>query len=54
MPCHAELPVQLFPVQGSYYDPRVTGVIMLFIAAAVAWLWRPRTLAGRGSPRVQV
>ena len=30
---------QLFPVQGSYYDPRITGLIMLGIAVAVAWLW---------------
>lgn len=45
---------QLFPVQGSYYDPRVTGLIMLVVAMTVVYLWGPRTLAGRESRRVQV
>ena len=35
----------LFPVGGSYYDPRITGLIMTFAAAIVAVLWGQRTLA---------
>ena len=38
-----------------YYDPFVTGLIMAFVAAAVALIWGPRTLAhfgGRGAPGV--
>jgi membrane protease YdiL (CAAX protease family) len=36
---------QLFPVNGSYYDPRVTSLIVTFIAAFFAVVWGPRTLA---------
>jgi membrane protease YdiL (CAAX protease family) len=36
---------QLFPIHGSYYDPRVTGLIMSLVAAIVAIIWGPRTLA---------
>ena len=36
---------QLFPNQGSHYDPRVTGPIIAFAAAVVTVLWGPRTLA---------
>ena len=32
---------QLSPVHGSYYDPRVTGLIMTFLAAAVTSVWGP-------------
>jgi hypothetical protein len=35
----------LFPVRGSYYDPRVAGLIMTFVAAMVEAMWGPRTLA---------
>ncbi len=35
---------QLFPVQGSYFDPRVTGLIMALVAAAAALLWGGRYL----------
>jgi membrane protease YdiL (CAAX protease family) len=35
---------QLFPVHGSYYDPRVTGVITAVVAAIVVVVWGPRTL----------
>ncbi|MGO9451658.1 MAG: CPBP family intramembrane glutamic endopeptidase [Candidatus Binataceae bacterium] len=35
----------LFPIQGSYYDPRITGLIAAFAAAIVAIVWGPRTLA---------
>ncbi len=38
---------QLFPIHGSYYDPRVTGLIMTFVAAIVTVVWGPRTLARR-------
>jgi uncharacterized protein len=36
---------QLFPVHGSYYDPRVTGLIMTLVAAVVTVVWGPRNLA---------
>jgi membrane protease YdiL (CAAX protease family) len=35
----------LFPVRGSYFDPRVTGLIMTFVATIVTVVWGPRTLA---------
>lgn len=35
---------QLFPVNGSYYDPRVTGLITLGVAVVVVIAWGPRTL----------
>lgn len=35
---------QLFPVNGSYFDPRVTGLIVTFIAAVFGVVWGPRTL----------
>ena len=43
---HAMLNVtwQLFPVNGSFYDPRMTALIVLCAAAVVAFLWRPKTL----------
>ena len=34
----------LFPIQGSYYDPRVTGLIVAFVAAIIAFAFGPRTL----------
>lgn len=45
--CHAMVNVtwQLFPVNGSYYDPCVTGLIVILIAAIVVFGWGPRTLA---------
>lgn len=36
---------QLFPIHGSYFDPRITGLIMAGAAAIVAVVWGPRTLA---------
>jgi uncharacterized protein len=36
---------QLFPINGSYFDPRVTGLITTLVAALVAMVWGPRTLA---------
>ena len=38
---------QLFPIQGSSFDPRVTGAITAFVAAIVIGVWGPRTLARR-------
>lgn len=38
---------QLFPIQGSFFDPRVTGIITALVAAAVIIFWEPRTLARR-------
>ncbi len=35
---------QLFPIHGSYYDLRVTGLIMTFVAAIVTVVWGPRSL----------
>ncbi|MEP7189989.1 MAG: type II CAAX endopeptidase family protein [Roseiflexaceae bacterium] len=35
---------QLFPVNGSYYDPRVTSVITAAVAVVVVIVWGPRTL----------
>jgi membrane protease YdiL (CAAX protease family) len=35
---------QLFPVSGSFYDPRVTSVILAVAAAIIVVIWGPRTL----------
>jgi len=35
---------QLFPINGSYYDPRVTGLITAIAAVVVVIVWGPRTL----------
>ena len=35
---------QLFPVSGSYYDPRLTGLITAIVAVVVVIVWGPRTL----------
>ncbi len=45
---HATINVtwQWFPIRGSYWDPRVNGVIMAIAAVGVAMVWGPRTLAG--------
>jgi len=37
---------QLFPIRGSYWDPRVNGVIMAIAAVVVVGVWGPQTLAG--------
>ena len=34
----------LFPIEGSYYDPRVTGLIVALTAAIIAIAFGPRTL----------
>jgi uncharacterized protein len=36
---------QLFPINGSYYDPRVTGLIAALVAVAVVIVWGSPTLA---------
>jgi membrane protease YdiL (CAAX protease family) len=38
---------QLFPVSGSHFDPRVTGMIEALVAATVVAVWGPRTLVRR-------
>lgn len=40
-----DLTWQLFPISGSYYDPRITGVIIAFVAAIVVIGRGPATLA---------
>jgi membrane protease YdiL (CAAX protease family) len=44
--CHATVNVswQLFPNNGSHYDPRIIGLITLLAAAIVTVIWGPRTL----------
>jgi len=44
--CHAMVNVswQLFPNNGSHYDPRITGLITAFAAVAITIIWGPRTL----------
>ena len=39
----------LFPIYGSYYDPRITGLILAFVATIVVALWGPHTLARFGN-----
>ena len=34
-----------FPIYDSYYDPRITGLIVAVVAAIVTVVWGPRTLA---------
>jgi hypothetical protein len=40
---------QLFPVNGSFYDPRVTGLITAAVAVVVVIVWGSRTLTRRKS-----
>jgi CAAX protease family protein len=35
---------QLFPINGSYFDPRVTGPLTAIVAIGVVIVWGPRTL----------
>ena len=39
---------QLFPVNGSYYDPRITGLIFAMVAAIVVFAWGPGMLTRSG------
>ena len=36
---------QLFPINGSYYDPRIVGLIVTCTVVIVTLLWGPKTLA---------
>jgi membrane protease YdiL (CAAX protease family) len=36
---------QLFPVNGSFYDPRITALLVTCVAAIVTVVWGPKTLA---------
>lgn len=40
---------QTFPIHGSYFDPRINGLIMLGLAALVTVASGPRTLTRRGT-----
>jgi membrane protease YdiL (CAAX protease family) len=39
---------QSYPIHGSYFDPRINGLIMLCVAAVVTVVHGPRALAKRG------
>jgi membrane protease YdiL (CAAX protease family) len=49
--CHASLNVswQLFPNQGSHYDPRVVGSITVAVAVLVSVVWGPQTMTRGGA-----
>ncbi len=36
---------QIFPIHGSYFDPRINAIIMVSVAAIVTVVWGPRTLS---------
>lgn len=36
---------QLFPVNGSYFDPRITGLILALVVVIIVVVWSPRTLS---------
>jgi membrane protease YdiL (CAAX protease family) len=36
---------QLFPIDGSFWDPRITALIVSGVAVIVTLVWRPKTLA---------
>ncbi len=41
---------QLYPVNGSYFDPRISGIISALIVVIIIFIWEPRTLARYRSP----
>lgn len=45
---------QLFPINGSYYDPRVTGFISAVVAVVVVIGWGPRTLVRNRDEKVSI
>ncbi|MCG6955069.1 MAG: CPBP family intramembrane metalloprotease [Gemmatimonadetes bacterium] len=51
--CHASVNVswQLFPNQGSHYDPRVVGLITVAVAILVSVVWGPKTMTRRRDTR---
>ena len=44
---------QLFPVNGSYYDPRVTGLITVIVAVVVVIVWGSRTFTRPGATQLE-
>lgn len=42
---------QLFPVNGSYFDPRISGLISALLVIIIIVIWGPRTLSGYGTAR---
>ena len=40
---------QLFPVNGSFYDPRVTGLILVLVAALIVVVWGSKTLTRKSA-----
>jgi membrane protease YdiL (CAAX protease family) len=40
---------QLFPINGSFYDPRVTGLILALAAGLVTIVWGPKTLTRKSA-----
>jgi membrane protease YdiL (CAAX protease family) len=42
---------QLFPIRGSYFDPRVNGVIMAIAAAVVVGVWAIADFNGLGAAK---
>ena len=36
---------QLFPINGSYFDPQITGLIAAFAVVIVTIIWGPKTLS---------
>jgi hypothetical protein len=44
---------QLFPVNGSYYDPVITSLILVCVAAIVVAVWGARSLAKSGMPLIR-
>jgi len=39
-----DLSWQLFPIDGSYFDPRITGLILAFVVVIVTLIWGPQKL----------
>jgi hypothetical protein len=38
---------QVFPVNGSYFDPRINGLILALVVVIIIMIWEPRTLTRR-------
>jgi membrane protease YdiL (CAAX protease family) len=39
---------QLFPVNGSFFDPRITGLILAFVVVIITLIWGPQRLTRQG------
>jgi membrane protease YdiL (CAAX protease family) len=50
--CHTMLNIswQLYPDQGSHYDPRITGLIIIFMILITAAIWGHKLTRGQRSP----